>query len=239
MENGYIKLYRCLQDNELWQEKPFDKSRAWIDLLLLTNYKDGGYWLRGIWVEVRRGECGWSQIKLAERWGWSRDKVRRNIRAWVGKKMVTQKTIQQNKFLSSLIIITNYEEYQCDDTASRQQTDSKQGRNKKGKKDKKIKHIYGSHKNVRLTDKEKASLKEKFGEVVAKEWVEILSEGIALKGYKYESHYLAILSWDRKKQGGNGKASTTPQTESCKICGTTDWQTIISGRCEKCKEARI
>lgn len=236
MENGYIKLYRCLQDNELWQEKPFSKGQAWIDLLLLANYKDGGYWLRGIYIKVLRGECGWSQIKLAERWGWSREKVRRYIRYLIENNQITQKTIQQNKRLTSLIIITKYEQYQLAEATESQEKGKKRGSNNKGKKGKKEKkYKYGSHKNVELTNIEKEKLKEKFGETKAKEWVELMSEGEALKSYGYTSHYLAILKWDRNKQGGNGKGT---QTESCKICGTTSWETIISGRCEKCKEIR-
>ena len=58
------------------------------------------------------------------------------------------------------------------------------------------KHTYGEHKNVRLTDEEYAKLQEKFPHDYT-ERIETLSEGIARKGYKYKSHYLAILSWAR------------------------------------------
>ena len=70
------------------------------------------------------------------------------------------------------------------------------------------KHIYGEHKNVRLTDDEVAKLKEQFPH----DWVqriENLSEGIALKGYKYKSHYLAILNW-AKRDGEKKQKSSNP-----------------------------
>ena len=59
------------------------------------------------------------------------------------------------------------------------------------------KHKYGEFKNVLLADQEVDKLKEKF----PTDWVERienLSEGIARKGYKYQSHYLAILNWAKK-----------------------------------------
>ena len=56
------------------------------------------------------------------------------------------------------------------------------------------KHKYGEHKNVLLTDDEVEKLKARFGSSYL-EKIEKLSNGIALKGYKYKSHYLALLSW--------------------------------------------
>lgn len=58
------------------------------------------------------------------------------------------------------------------------------------------KHKYGEHNNVLLTDDEYAKLQEKFPHDYT-ERIETLSEGMARKGYKYKSHYLAILSWAR------------------------------------------
>ena len=59
---------------------------------------------------------------------------------------------------------------------------------------KKTKHKYGEHKNVLLTDDEYIKLQERFPDDYEMR-IETLSEGIALKGYKYKSHYLAILKW--------------------------------------------
>ena len=73
-------------------------------------------------------------------------------------------------------------------------------------KPKKTKHIYGEFKNVRLTDDEVAKLKEQFPH----DWVqriEDLSEGIARKGYKYKSHYLAILNWAKRDKEKTEKSS--------------------------------
>ena len=59
------------------------------------------------------------------------------------------------------------------------------------------KHKYGEFQNVLLTDDEVDKLKERFP-VDWVERIENLSEGIARKGYKYQSHYLAILNWAKK-----------------------------------------
>ena len=59
------------------------------------------------------------------------------------------------------------------------------------------KHKYGEFKNVLLTDEEYIKLQEKFPHDYS-ERIENMSEGIARKGYKYKSHYLAILNWAKK-----------------------------------------
>lgn len=72
------------------------------------------------------------------------------------------------------------------------------------------KHKYGEHKNVLLTDDEYEKLQERFPNDY-EDKIETLSEGLALKGYKYKSHYLAILKWARNDEG---KAKTQAQVKS-------------------------
>lgn len=69
------------------------------------------------------------------------------------------------------------------------------------------KHKYGEFKNILLTDEEVEKLKEKFP-IDWVERIEALSEGIARKGYKYKSHYLAILNW--AKNDRTEKAAADP-----------------------------
>jgi len=71
--------------------------------------------------------------------------------------------------------------------------------NENENKDKKHKH--GEYKNVLLTEDEYTKLKGKFGSRL-EHWVNELSEGLKLHGYKYKSHYLAILKWARKAGEG-------------------------------------
>lgn len=68
---------------------------------------------------------------------------------------------------------------------------------KEQEKPKNTKHKYGDYKNVLLTDEELEKLKERF----PTDWnerIQRLDGGIELKGYKYKSHYLAILKWSEK-----------------------------------------
>ncbi len=67
------------------------------------------------------------------------------------------------------------------------------------------KHIYGSYKNVLLKEEELKKLKDQFGEEGSQKWIETLSEGIEMKGYKYDSHYLAILKWVKRENKQEGK----------------------------------
>ena len=53
---------------------------------------------------------------------------------------------------------------------------------------KKQKHKYGKYKNVLLTEEEIKQLREKLPKDWEK-WIEIFSEGLELKGYKYNNHY--------------------------------------------------
>jgi hypothetical protein len=85
--------------------------------------------------------------------------------------------------------------------------------------------------NVYLTDEEHQKLIERFGKQGADDRIEELDLGIGSKGYKYVSHYKAILSWARK----NGDK---PQDKS-------SYQSIIDGakreiaRRERLKETEI
>ena len=56
------------------------------------------------------------------------------------------------------------------------------------------KHKHGTYNNVLLTDDEYLKLQERFP-TDYEEKINTLSEGIALKGYKYKSHYLAVIKW--------------------------------------------
>ena len=45
---GWVKIHRKIISNPLWSSEPFDKARAWIDLIILANYEAGFIMVRGI-----------------------------------------------------------------------------------------------------------------------------------------------------------------------------------------------
>lgn len=70
------------------------------------------------------------------------------------------------------------------------------------------KHKYGTHKNVLLTDEELDKLRERFpNDFIGR--INELSEGIALKGYKYKSHYLAVIKWAQNEKQKATKTTTS------------------------------
>jgi hypothetical protein len=81
---------------------------------------------------------------------------------------------------------------------------------KKKKSSKPKKHKYGEYKNVLLSDDEKQKLKEKFGVKKARRLVDNMDEAIEMKGYKYKSHYLAILKWERDDTGNQRFGASQP-----------------------------
>lgn len=75
-KKGWISVHRCITDNWIWQEKPFDKARAWIDLLLMANHTSKKIILGNQVIDVNPGEIITSELKLMERWGWGKSKLR-------------------------------------------------------------------------------------------------------------------------------------------------------------------
>lgn len=117
---GWIKLHRQIMETPEWLAEPFTRGQAWVDLLLLANHKTGYIRKRGILIAVDRGQIGYSEEALAERWKWSRGKVRRFLAELTALSRVSrgtsEKTIPKNTSVSNLIYIINYDKYQMNDT---------------------------------------------------------------------------------------------------------------------------
>jgi len=134
MLEGWVKLYRTLTENDLWLEKPFSKGQAWVDLLLITNHKKGIVKVKnGLTFPVKRGECGYSILGLADRWGWSRGKVDRFLLSLKDEKMIsiidiktdTKTSSKMDTLNRSVIKVIQYEEYQGTDTKTSSKTGNK------------------------------------------------------------------------------------------------------------------
>ena len=119
--DGWISIHRKIKEHWIWQEKPFDKRSAWIDMLLMANHKDNKFLLGNGLVEVQRGSFITSEVKLADRWGWSRTKVRSFLDLLQNDNMLVKKS--DNK--KTTLTIVNYNDYQVSETAKEQQKDNK------------------------------------------------------------------------------------------------------------------
>lgn len=131
-DKGYIKLYRDIWSNWLWKVKPFDKARAWIDLIMLANHEEKVIEFNEKPYTVRPGQHMTSLAALAERWGWSRNKVRRFLNALESERMLTQKRHSNG----TLLTLINYRVYQGMRNSKRNTygTDTEQRRNRGGHK---------------------------------------------------------------------------------------------------------
>lgn len=72
-DKGYIKIYRSLFANWLWDNnEPFDKRSAWIDLVKSARYQHESKkeLIAGKLIEVKRGQIIASVRFLKERWKW-------------------------------------------------------------------------------------------------------------------------------------------------------------------------
>lgn len=110
---GWIKLHRQISRNKLWLEEPFTKGQAWVDLVLNANHTDGSFFVRGVEIRLKRGQIGWSELTMADRWQWSRTKVRRYLKRLESDTQVIQQKVYR---ITSVITILNYDKYQGDTT---------------------------------------------------------------------------------------------------------------------------
>ena len=76
MDRGCIHLYRSFADNAVWTEEKFSKGQALIDLCLKASEKEKTVCIRGRCIDLNLGQLAWSELIMAQRWGWSRNKTR-------------------------------------------------------------------------------------------------------------------------------------------------------------------
>ena len=121
MALGWISLHRQIQEHWLWEEKPFTRGQAWIDMLLLANHADKRFMLGNEFVEVKAGSFITSELKLMERWGWSKTKVRSFLSLLETDEMIVKKTDRKK----TTITIENYSDFQDSETIKEPQKDCK------------------------------------------------------------------------------------------------------------------
>ena len=123
MSNGWIKLHRKILDCFIWQDKPYDKARAWIDLLLIAMHHDKKMLIDDEVVMIQRGSFMTSIVKLADRWGWSRNKVVRYLDMLESEQMLNTKRTPKG----TLITIVKYDDYQLIDMSCESTNESTDG----------------------------------------------------------------------------------------------------------------
>lgn len=112
MKEGWICIYRSIEEDPMYFAEPFTRMQAFIDLILITNHERTVFFKRGIKITVERGQTVRSEDELALRWKWSRGKVRRFLLELENDT----KIVQQKTRLCNCISIVNYDKYQLGGT---------------------------------------------------------------------------------------------------------------------------
>lgn len=107
---GSIKLSRRLLTDDWWNTgAPRSKAEAWIDLLFLARWVKGTATSEGHTVALGRGEFLASERFLAERWRWSRGKVRTFL---AQAQDLARISAQRDTQLGTVYRVVNYDLYQ-------------------------------------------------------------------------------------------------------------------------------
>ena len=213
IHKGYIKTFRKLMDWEWYQEA--NTMRLFIHCLLMANYEEKQW--KGITIPI--GSFITSSSNLAHDLKLTRAEIRHAIYNLQTTSEIAIKTT--NKY--TIIAVRNWALYQGlneDETTNKETIEqldlqpsnnhnirNKEERKKKDKEikadttasasdassEKKVKHRFGSFKNVLLTDDENERLHKDYTN--ADELIEYLSYHIEMKGYKANNHNLAIRKW--------------------------------------------
>lgn len=208
---GWIKLHRCVRSNWVWNDKPFNRGSAWLDLLMLVNHQDKKIIFNGILTNVEKGSCITSLRKLSERWGWSISKTKRFFEQLQDEKMLSFKSDTKK----TLVTIENWDLYQCSETEivtpkeNKSKTEEKQKEtNKNEENDKNDKEVYIDLKfvdelieKVKLTQEQYNKLINKYDkEYVHKEILGLDNYIVNGKGAKYKDHYRTLNTWLRTRK---------------------------------------
>jgi hypothetical protein len=109
---AFIKIDRDMFNHWIWNEKPFSKAQAWIDLIGLANHETKDFVQNGVLVHGKRGNVYRSKLWLAERWGWSRGKVDRFLSVLEKERMIHENRVRLGTTNGTVLTIVNYGDYQ-------------------------------------------------------------------------------------------------------------------------------
>lgn len=117
-EQGWIKLHRCIRSSWIWNDKPFSRGQAFLDLLLMVNHEDKKIIFNGSLTEVKRGSGITSIRKLQDKWGWSNRKVKMFLEQLKLDQTIDYKCTTKN----TVVTIVNYDLYQSRETEKHHQS---------------------------------------------------------------------------------------------------------------------
>ena len=225
MKTGWIKIDRKLLNNPLWDDKPFSKGQAWIDMLMLAAWQRKEIYVHGVRVTLEIGDICMSVREFCERWGWSDGKVNRFLSVLKMGQLITER----KSHVTNTISIVNYKKYQTnnvtDGATDRATNNVTDGATLYIEESKEIKNIninslsnahtreekeklgfvaFGDFQNVYLKPSQRRTLDERFGEEKTQACIDDLScrleEGNDENLNNSRSHYATLLHWLQYQQ---------------------------------------
>ena len=106
MSSGWIKLNREITKHWIWEDA--ERLKAWVDLIMLAENTTHKKIWRGKLTEFKRGDVCLSITELSNRWGWSRNRVRRFLRTLEDEEMISLHVTVNRTTLT----LVNYGKYQ-------------------------------------------------------------------------------------------------------------------------------
>lgn len=213
-DKGFLKIDRSLFNHWLWEDKPFSKGAAWIDLISLANYKSIKKTVGDKVITYKRGTVFRSILYLADRWGWDRKKVKRFLSVLERDQMLSVNSTTHG----TTITIINYSKYQdkrsTDGTSNGQPMDNRWDNNspqEKERKERKERNIYGARvptqfpPSIETISKYIKEHKLKVTPERFRDYYEARGWRLA-KGRKMTSEedwHGALMSWEEETDGGD------------------------------------
>ena len=118
MNNGYIKLHRCLLNHPRSSDPEY--VSIWIRMLLLATHTEVDKMFGGERIRLRPGQFITSRSSLARQCGVSASKIERVLK-WM---KIEQQIEQRSSSVSRLITIVNWRQYQTGEQQSEHISDS-------------------------------------------------------------------------------------------------------------------
>ena len=119
MNNGFIKLFRCVEDSFFWNDS--EAVHLWIQLLLSANHKEREMLLSGKKIIIRSGQFMCSRLTLSAKTGINESKIQRLLKVFESEQMIEQQMNSKYRIIS----ISNWSKYQGSEQIIEQQVNSK------------------------------------------------------------------------------------------------------------------
>lgn len=212
--SGWVSIHRKIENNWVWNIKPFDYAHAWIDLILMANHADTKELRDGKLQTYKKGTVNRSILYLSERWGWDRKKTKKFLDLLAEDNMITLSSTTHG----TTITLVNYGFYAYNgttDTPTEGQpipqpmvqplptnNNDNNVNNDNNLSREETTHTFGMYGNVYLTDGELKELIKQYPDDY-KDMIENLSFYMRSRGKRYDDHFATMMRWkhdDAKKQ---------------------------------------